>query len=1127
MTGLREVGKRRPQAGIETRIRGGAIYTQDVTLPGMLYGAILRSPHSHARIASIDVTAAAALPGVQAVITAEDFKNRRYYHLGGTYSDRRPLAKDKVRFWGEEVAAVAATSLAIAERACALIAVEYDVLAPALTPQDALKPDAPEIHGKDNAIAGRNLAVRFSADYGDIAGAMAKAHFVLEDEFAHGIVAPCCMETNGTVARFNTDAGTLELWTATQAPYFIRKEVAHLVALDEHKVRVRSVEVGGGFGGKSKVCEQEALAAMLSIKARQPVKITLNRRDEFVSGKTDHAKRIRIRTAVAEDGRILNRNVSVQIDNGAYTAYAPTYVGASRQRTTCLYRIESAHYDCDLVYTNKVPGGQYRGMGAPQTIWAIESHMDDIAKRLNRDPLEYRISQANQPGDVTPLKWRISTCGLTDCLQNVGKMIRWDEKRNSPAPLRGVGVASMIHPSGGVIYQEGNFSNSRVELTGDGQIIVHTQTADTGTWQNTTLAQVAAETLGVNTSDVSVSHMDTDQAPDDLGSAASRVTFVTGNATLHAAENLRAKILAGLSQQWNCGVEDILIESAVARHGTEPHRTADLTEIARLVGPLSADGFFTTPGERPDPKTGEGNYAATYVFGAQAAEVEVDRDTGRITVLRMAVAQDVGRALNPTAVEGQIYGGVLQGIGMALLEEMVFEEGRPVNASFLDYAVPRIGSAPKIDISLVETNDPLGPYGAKAGAEPTINATIAAIANAVFHATGIRFKTLPMSPDRVLAALEERDGKKPALKPWKRVYNAEVAAVRAMYPGVVFPALRKVGTKFARLPERSKTPRILVPGSIAELLEFLSNKDTKSRIVAGGTDIFVGMKQGIYAPDQLLDVTRLPELQGISLERESAPVLRIGAATSLDSVSRNELAARYFPVLVSCINLIATAQIRRVATVAGDLCQEKRCWFFRSAFPCYKLGGSTCPCFAVLGDNRHHSINGAKRCAAPNPSDLAPLLSALNARVKVIGKTGIRYIPIEELYLWSGLTRLEKHELIEAIEIPIVPDTSSAFRKFGLRQGDFAEASVAVLAEWSDHRVRSIRIFAGAVSPLPMRAIAAEALLTGTRLEPSLVSAAAETIVEGSLPLHDNEYKVPLLINLTRQALLAASSHSA
>ncbi|MBX3513852.1 MAG: molybdopterin-dependent oxidoreductase [Xanthobacteraceae bacterium] len=1120
---LHEVGKRRHQAGIEMRVRGGAVYTHDVVLTGMLFGAILRSPHPHAKILSIDTTAARALRGVHAVITNEDFGDRRYYQLGGSYSDRSPLAKGKVRYWGEEVAAVAAETLAIAEQACALISVQYEVLAPIFAPDDALGAHAPEIHGRENASGGKNLAIRFSANYGDVDGALATAAFVLEDEFRHGIVAPSCLETNGTVASYNAGEGKLDLWTATQAPYFIRKEVAQAVGLNEKQVRIRSVEVGGGFGGKSKICEQEALAAMLSIKAKRPVKITLNRRDEFVSGKTDHAKRIRIRTAVAEDGRILNRNVSVQIDNGAYTAYAPTYVGASRQRTTCLYRVETAHYDCDLVYTNKVPGGQYRGMGAPHTIWAIESHMDEIASRLKRDPLEYRISQANQPGDVTPLKWRISTCGLTECLEAAGRMIGWDEKRKSSAPLRGVGVASMIHPSGGVIYQEGNFSNSRAELTAEGRVIVHTQTADTGTWQNTTLAQVAAEALGVGTEDVFVSHMDTEDAPPDLGSAASRVTFVTGNATLRAAENLKAKILSALSRQWNCGVEKIAIENGLACHVSEPNRTADLHEIARLTGPLEAEGYFSTPGERPDPKTGEGNYAATYVFGAQAAEVEVDRNTGRITVLRMAVAQDVGRALNPTAVEGQIYGGVLQGIGMALQEEMVFEEGRPVNASFLDYAVPRIGSAPKIDIALVETDDPLGPYGAKAGAEPTINATIAAIANAVFHATGIRFKELPMSPDRVLAALEANDGNKPALKPWKRVYNAEVATVRAMYPDVVFPALRTVGTKFARLPKKSSRPRILVPGDANELVEFLSNKHTKSRIVAGGTDIFVGLKQGIYDPDQLIDVSRLPELQGISFAEGAVSTVRIGAATTLDKIANNERIARLFPSLVSCINLIATPQIRRVATIAGDLCQEKRCWFFRSAFPCYKLGGPTCPCFAVLGDNRHHSINGAKRCAAPNPSDLAPLLSSLNARALVIGLSGKRSISVEELYLWSGLTKIGGDEVIEAIEIPLVPDTTVAFEKFGLRQGDFAEASVAVQAQWADDVVSALHIYAGAVSPLPLRARKAEALLTGTRLEPDAVAEAAATIVEGSLPLGDNQYKVPLLINLTKQALLAAS----
>jgi CO/xanthine dehydrogenase Mo-binding subunit/CO/xanthine dehydrogenase FAD-binding subunit len=1114
---LKEVGRRIPQKGANARVSGKSIYTQDIVLPGMLFAAVLRSPHAHARIISIDTSLARARNGVCGIITAHDFGNRRYVQLGGRYSDRHPLATGSVRFWGEEVVAVAAETLAIARAALALVEVEYEPLPAALTPEAALAPDAPQIHESRLTPGGKNLAVRFSCDYGDVEAGLAKAAFVLEDEFQHGIVAPCCMETNGTVASYDNTTGHLTLWTATQAPFFIRKEVAHVVDLPAERVHLRSVEVGGGFGGKSKICEQEALAAMLSIKTGRPVKLTLDRHEEFVSGKTDHAKRIRIRTGIGEDGSIVYRATSVQIDNGAYTAYAPTYVGASRQRTTCLYRVGSAHYDCELVYTNKVPGGQYRGMGAPQTIWAIESQIEEAARRLGRDPLAYRIEIANQSGDVTPLGWKITSCGLTQCLQEVGRRIGWTEKRAKRTPYRGVGVAAMIHPSGGVIYQEGNYSNTRVALEAPGVFVVHTQTADAGTWQNTTLAQIAAEALGFPSELVVVSHMDTDNAPADLGSAASRVTFVTGNATKKAALALRERIATALALKWNCAPHDIIVSDGEVRLSSEPERKLNLSGLVELLGPLSEEAKYSTPGEMPDAATGYGNYAATYVFGAQAAEVEVDPSTGQVRILKMVVAQDVGRALNPIAVEGQITGGVLQGIGIALQEELIFEEGRPVNASFLDYKVPRVGDAVPIEIALIETIDAEGPFGAKAAAEPTINATVAAIANAVADALGFTIKELPLTPHRVLTQLVERQKQKLSLKPWKRAMNAEIAAVRGLYPPIVFPALRKGGTKLARLPKRNVTPELVAPTNLSALIEELAQPGRRARVMAGGTDLLVGMKQGIYDPEVLVDLTRVEELRGIKLDGDT---LTIGAATSLAALAEDTRVARQFPALVSCLQQIATPQVRRAATVAGDLCQEKRCWFFRSAFPCYKLGGATCPCFAVMGDNRYHSILGARRCAAPCPADLAPMFVALDARVIAVGPRGTRVIPMEDLYLWSGLTCLTRGEIVQSIEIPLVAGALQSFEKFAVRAGDFAEASVAVRTIARDGKLEHIRVALGAVAPMPMRAKACETrLLKAIRPNAADIREAAEAVLEGALPLKDNVHKTHLLVNLAERAL--------
>ncbi|MEL3892052.1 molybdopterin cofactor-binding domain-containing protein [Ferrovibrio sp. MS7] len=1119
----REVGRRIPQKGAKQRVRGEARFTHDISLPGMLTAAVLRSPHAHARILEIDTSAARALPGIHAVITAADFPGRRYQQLGGSYADRFPLAVDVVRFQGEEVAAVAADSMELAQQALRLIRVSYEPLPALLTPEAALAEDAPALHEAANMAGGRNLAIRFRCDYGAIDQAFAEAAHVFEDEFSHGVVVPACMETNATVASFEANSGDLTLWTATQAPYFIRKEVAHVLGLEVERVHIRGVEVGGGFGGKSKICEQEALAARLSVATGRPVRLLLDRREEFISGKTDHAKRIRIRTAVAADGTILGRSTSLQIDNGAYTAYAPTYVGASRQRTTCLYRVKTAHYDCDLVYTNKVPGGQYRGMGAPQTIWAIESHMDQIAERLGRDPLEYRLAQANRSGDVTPLGWKISSCGLSDCLAEVARRIGWDEKRKTSGlhdgKYRGVGIAAMIHPSGGVIYQEGNYANSRVELLRNGEFVVHTQTADAGTWQNTTLAQLAAEGLGVPSELVRVSHMDTDAAPPDLGSAASRVAFVSGNATLRAGQALQRKIAEQLGRHWNCNPDDLSFADGRVTLA-DPMRSASIAEVAALCAPLDAEARYSTPGERPDPATGIGNYAATYVFGAQAVEVEVDPATGKVTILKIVAAQDVGRALNPTAMEGQIYGGIVQGIGMALQEELIFEEGRPVNASFLDYKVPRIGDSAPIEIALIETNDPEGPLGAKAGAEPTINATIAAIANAVAHATGIRFKQLPMSPDRVLPQLVEKEGRTLALKPWKRPYNLEVATVRAAYPDAVFPVLRKVGTKFAKLPKTGVKPDVMTPRDVDGLLAALSQPGRKARILGGGTDLFVGLRQGIYDTDLLVDASRLAALRGIT---QADDVLLIGAATPLAEITGSGLVHELLPMLAEGVELIATPQIRSVATVAGDLCQEKRCWFFRSAFPCYKLGGTTCPCFAVQGNSRFHSILGAKRCAAPCPADLAPIFTALDATAVILGPRGERRVKMADFYHWSGLSCVAADEAILRFELPLPRGTSHAFEKFAVRRSDFAEASVAVRLGWDGGHLNDVRISLGAVAPLPIRATATErALLAAGKPNAAAIRQAAELAVHGSLPLRDNTHKTHLLVNLTERAITSA-----
>lgn len=1110
---LRYVGARIPQVEAPEKVTGKAVYAGDLVLDGMLHAAVLRSPHAHARIVSIDSREAERLPGVFAVASAADCP-RAYVNYGPAYADRYPFAVDKVRFVGEEVAAVAAETPAVAAAALALIRVTYEPLPAAFDMATALLPDAPEIHQREGLP--RNVAQHTQAEFGEVQSGFARAALVVDGVYEHGLTVPVCLETNSVVARFDRGTRDLTVWAPTQAPFFARKELAHVLDLPLGHVHVRSVAIGGGFGGKSQAPETVAIAAVLAMKADRPVRLVLTRREEFLAGKTDHGKWMHVRTAVDADGNLLARHTRYTVDNGAYTHMGPAYISAVRQRTCNLYRVQAAGFDGRLVYTNKVPGGSYRGMGAPQIIWALETQIDEIAERLGKDRLAYRIQIANQPGDTTPQGWKLSTCALRECLEEVGRRIDWERRRAERRPWRGIGFASMINPSVGVLYPEGNFANVAIDLQADGGLLVATQTADAGTGQNTVLAQFVAEELKFPLHSIRVLHMDTDQAPDDLGSAASRVTFMTGAAAIDAARRLRSAIQQACGARYGCTPEAVEV---MGGRITAPDRAPEtFAEFGSWHGPLRVVGRHELDLSRADPKTGFGNYAPAYGFGAQAVEVEVDPATGHVKVLQVIVVQDIGRVINPLALEGQMHGGILQGIGMALREEVVFDHAEPVNASLITYKVPRAMDTPRIETHFIETMEPSGPLGAKAGGEHSINPTVAAIANAVADAVGVRFRQLPITPARVLAAISARQDSQPSTQPWKRPLNAEIAAVRALYPAGLFPAMKALGRATGRVKRKTETYEYIRATSLEQAREALGASGRRVKVMAGGTDLQVGLRQGVYEADVVVDISGIAQLRGIDIGPQH---VRIGACTPLAQVAAHEPLAALDPVLRQGLLQVATPQIRNVATLGGDLCQEKRCWFFRSGRPCYKNGGATCPCYAVTGDSRHHSILGARRCAAPCVADAAPILTAAGATAIAIGAQGERRIPMERFYRWSGEPALRRDEILVALEIPR-PDLRNAtrvFEKYAQWTGDFAEASVAVDLEHDGAGVRSLRIALGGVAPLPARAHAAERRLIGTRATDADIRAAAQACVHGALPLRDNAHKVPLLVNLAERAL--------
>jgi len=1119
---FRHIGRRMASLDADEKVTGQLAYTHDITRPGMLTGLILRSPHAHARILSLDLEAARAMPGVRAVICGADFVGGQYVNFGPVYADRYPLAVGLVRHKGEEVAAVAADTLPQARAALAMIRVEYEILPSVFSTAGALAANAPVIHAK--AGLPPNIAQHSAAKFGDVDAAFASAALVVKGTFSHGAVAPICLETNAVVADFDAATGILQVWAGTQAPFFARKEIAHVLGLELEKVIIRSSGIGGGFGGKSQSPEPIAIGCLLSVRARRPVRIALDRREEFIAGKTDHAKTMTVSTAVAADGRLLGRYTEYHVDNGAYTLMGPAYISAVRQRTCNLYRVGAAGFDGKLVYTNKVPGGSYRGMGAPQIIWAIESQIDEIARHLGRDRLEYRLSIANQAGDQTPMGWQIGTCGLTECLTEAGQRIGWAEKSRNPKPWRGLGIAAMINPSVGVLYPEGNFAHVSLELRRDGRILLGTQTADCGTSQNTVLAQYAAEAMDVDIGCIDVLHMDTENAPDDLGSAASRVTFVSGAAAIRAGEMFVEEICRRLAMRWNVDPKEVEFRDGVGGVRGDNARRLDLAEIAAAEGPFKIVGRHDIHMPRADPKTGYGHYAPAYGFGALAAEVEVDPATGAVRIVKIVSVQDMGRVINPIALEGQMHGGIVQGIGMVLQEELVFDDGEPVNTSLISYKVPRISETPDIELAFVETHDPTGPFGAKAGGEHPINMTVAAIANAITDATGIQFNTLPITPGKILNAIVARDGPRPAAQPWRRPYNLEVAAARALYPDVLFPALKRLGEKVGRPVKGAAQPEMLVPDSLSAALSMLELHGPDAKVMAGGTDLQVGMKQGVYAPRTLIDISGLSELRGISIEGD---YLRIGAGTTISAILSSPLTAGHVPLLKQGLSHIATRQIRNMATLGGDLCQEKRCWFFRAPKQCYKHGGATCPCYAVLGDSRHHSIMGAGRCAAPCVADAAPILVALGATLVAANTKGMRTIGIEDFYRWSGETVLQADELLLWVHVPLTPVAQfQHFEKFAQWRGDFAEASVAAAIRFDGPVVAEARLSFGGVAPLPMRASPVEAALIGRRLLPDAIVEAAGCCARGALPLRDNAVKIPLLQAIVTRCLALAAENS-
>jgi CO/xanthine dehydrogenase Mo-binding subunit len=773
METLSSVGKRIPKRDAIDKVTGRASYIQDLRVPGMLYGRILRSKYPHARIVRIDTSRAKKLLGVRAVITAEDVPQIRY----GFMKDQPVLKSGKVRSYRDEVAAVAAIDAEIAEEALDLITVEFEALPGVFDPIEAMKEDAPLVHEENKSNI---LKLPWKLVAGDVKEARKSSAFIAEDEFEVTWVTHCCLGTEGVIADFDL-RNNLTVHRNTQIPSLAHrdfKDALKVMGLPNSKVRIIKPTIGGGFGSKLDTYGFEYIAILLAYVTRKPVRIIKTREEEFRYTSTRQPAVMKIAQGCDKEGKLTFRDVSMILDNGAYTSWGATTPSVMMMPISSLYKVPNLRYEAKCVYTNNTWSQAMRGYGNPQATFAIESNMEQLAEASGIDPLELRLRNANEPGEVTPQRFKVTSCALKECIEEVGKRFDWaNKKKGKRKPGRGIGMASLIHVGGGARVYKSDGCGTIVKVDDFGNVDVFTGATDIGQGADTIIGQLVAEEMGVLPEDVNIIDRDTDVCPWDVGVHASRTTFVAGNSAVMAARKVKERILeisAGYVDRWkdkegtrheiklDDDPKNLVIKDRMVYSVKEPEKKIALGKILRGAHyekngtMIMAECFYDPDNENLDREF-KGNLSKAYAYGCHGAEVEVDTETGKVKILRYVAAHDVGRAINPMLLEGQIYGAAAMGVGYALTERLILEKGEVMNPNFRDYKLLTAKDVVPVEPVIIESMDEAGPYGAKGVGEPGLVPSAPAIANAIFDAVGIRLKKLPMTPERILKALKEKE----------------------------------------------------------------------------------------------------------------------------------------------------------------------------------------------------------------------------------------------------------------------------------------------------------------------------------------------------------------------------------
>ncbi len=757
---FRVVGTSVTRKDAPLKARGEALYADDIRLPLMLHARVKRADVGHARILRIDTSQAEALPGVKTVVVGEEAPIP--YGIVPQMPTEYALAYKKVRYHGEPVAAVAAVDPDTAEKALDLIEVEYEPLPVYTDPKEAMAPDAVKIHEESPFPA--NIAYQAEQEFGDVDRAFAESHYVLEKTFRTSYVNHAFLEPHSAVAKFDTN-GELTIWSGTQVPHYLHRTLSKVLEMPMQKIHVKVPKVGGGFGGKGEVSNNELIAALLARKAGRPVKLTYSRKEVFLQHRGRHPIEIRMKIGVDREGVIQALEYDGTMDGGAYGGWGVVILFYTAAMLHLPYKVENVRFRGRRVYTNKPTCGAMRGLGGVQPRFAMESLLDQIAIDLGMSPYEIKKKNAIDRTHETVSGVYVRHSEYKQCIDKVVENSGYLEKHRKLPFGRGVGLAGGYYISGTAYTLYMSYkphSTATVRVDTEAGVTVYCGATDIGQGSDMVLGMMAAEKLGLPFDQIHVVSGDTTLAPFDLGSFASRVTVAAGTAVCQACDRVLEKIFSVAAVQLGCRAQQLTVADGEIYSVFEPHkkRMGFWEAVERYIdanGPLVASGEFTPPRRTGKFKGANIGHSPTYGFTAQVAEVEVDTETGEILVVNYWEAGDCGQAINPQSVEGQVEGSIVMGMGQALFEQVrVAEDGRLLNPNLHDYKVPTAADLPAIRTHIVDSYDPDSPFGAKESGEGPIQPVIPAILNAIYDAIGVRFTEMPVTPEKVLEALERR-----------------------------------------------------------------------------------------------------------------------------------------------------------------------------------------------------------------------------------------------------------------------------------------------------------------------------------------------------------------------------------